>query len=208
MLVQCNECGVKLDIPDERLPLGKRVLIQCPKCQNKFPVVREGAAAPERPEIKPRDLTEVELADYEEGKSYAMLLVESQDLASVLYSSLKELGLMVHVEGSPELAVQRLKVYKFQLMVVEDGYKGFPLTQNPVMEYLNQLNMMVRRQMFVVAVGEFRTLDPMLAYSLSVELAIHRRDMARFKEAFLEVRRWKQTFYKAFLETMEELGKA
>mgnify|MGYP001130700114 CR=1 FL=1 len=214
MQVICPNCNSKLEISDERLPIGKRVAVLCPKCNFKMSIIREAqgdqALSPpikEEGKITPPSI-EWELDNYQEGFEYAMVLVQSNESVNKISPPLQELGYKIHLETSPETGVSRLKVYKFSIIVLEDGYKGFSLKQNPVMEYLNQLSMMVRRKMFVVAIGSnFKTADPMLAYSLSVELVINTNDLDSFYDLVKTTIKAKETFYRPFFEVMQEIGK-
>lgn len=212
MKVQCPQCGVRLEIPEERLPLGKKVILQCPKCSEKFPVQREPTSSeaerPDSSEASRKTALDAELPDYEEGQNYAFVMVDSEEIRNELSKELNQLGYRVHFEEDFDLAVQRLKIYKFKLLVFEEIYKGLPITNSPVMEFINQLNMMIRRDMFIVIIGDrLKTLDPMLAYSMSVETVINKKDLSRFSNIVSNAMRQKQTFYKAFIETMQELGK-
>lgn len=212
MKVQCPKCGVRLEIPEERLPLGKKVVLQCPKCAERFPVQREplptGSEGSESSEVYRKTSLDPELPGYEEGQEYAFVMVDSEELKNGLLGQISQLGYRVHFEDDFDLAVQRLKIYKFKLLVFEEVYKGVPIIDSPVMEFLNQLNMMLRRDMFIVVIGEkLKTLDPMLAYSMSVETVINKKDLPKFYNIVSNAMRQKQTFYKAFIETMQELGK-
>lgn len=212
MKVQCPGCSIRLEIPEEKLPPDKRVILQCPKCGEKFPVMREDVSgktdvtqsqAPQggRP-------SEMELADYEEGKDYALVMVANEDTKERLSKALELLGYKAHFEEDFVLGIERLKLYRFNLIILEEDYKGIPILDNPLMHYINQLNMMIRRNMFIVVIGDsLRTLDLMRAYSLSVELVINRKDLERFSQLLSTSMKQKQTFYKVFLETMQEIGK-
>jgi len=215
MQILCQNCNSKFEIPDEKLPIGKRVAILCPKCSSKISILREAQpGAPTKPPLQETQKTapqpaEWELDSYQEGFEYAMLLLESSDAINSITPSLQELGYKTHLETSPETGVARLKIYKFSIIVLEDGYKGLQLKQNPVMEYLNYLSMMIRRKMFVIAIGtNFKTADAMLAYSLSVDLVVNTADLNMFHDLVKSTMRAKETFYRAFFEVMQEVGKA
>ncbi|MFN3534509.1 MAG: zinc-ribbon domain-containing protein [Desulfatiglandales bacterium] len=211
MKIQCQGCSTKLEIPDERLPLGKRVILQCPKCGERISVIREDKTAQVEVSGETQQrvyLKGVEIPEYEEGNRYALVIVDSGELKGQLMKEITDLAYRPHFEDNLQIALEKLKAYKFDLLVLQEPVRGVSLISNPVMEYINQLNMIVRREMYLVAIGDgLKTSDPMLAYTMSVELVLNIKDLNRFSKLVSDGIKNKQSFYRAFLETMKELKK-
>ena len=63
--------------------------------------------------------------------------------------------------------------------------------------------------MFVVIVGEnFRTMDEMMAFSLSVDLVVNTKDLGRLSMVAQRALAQHERFYKVFMEIYREMGKA
>ncbi len=230
MKVECPNCSARLDIPEERLPVGKKVSVVCPKCNTKFPVFAPGpkitqepdkieerpqeVQAPEAPSLfqelpaAPPTAKEYELAMYEEGARHAMILCADGEVSGALLDAMAQMGYKAYMEEDLDLAIGRIKLYKFDLIVIEDGFRGYGIVENPLMQFINSQSMTVRRTMNIVAVSDkVRTMDPMWAYALSVELVVNTRDISNLPSYLEKVLSSKQAFYKAFLETLAEMGK-
>ena len=89
-----------------------------------------------------------------------------------------------------------------------DQFDDIDLEQSPVLQYLNNLSMSLRRVVFLVLVGqEYKTLDNMKAFALSANLVVNRKDMDKFTAILKQALSDHQRFYKVFMDTLAEVGK-
>ncbi|HDZ90002.1 MAG: zinc-ribbon domain-containing protein [Deltaproteobacteria bacterium] len=240
MEIVCHGCQTRLSIPDEKLPLGQRVSVRCPKCGKKLvldtaatgagPADTHAARAagsvdrggipdgglenqdqltqPEDPAVHGMD-DDTLLDSYEEGEKLALVMNSDQGQAEKIRGALQELGFRyVPVESTAD-AVGKMRFHHFDLVVLSDNFEGLPLEKNPVLQYLNNLSMFVRRRMFVALTGErFRTMDRMAAFALSANLVIGLKDLHRLLIILKRSMSEKEKFYKVFFDTLGEVGKA
>ena len=94
-------------------------------------------------------------------------------------------------------------------MILAEGFDGQEILGGPVMNYLNHLSMSSRRNIFLVLIGDkFKTMDEIIAYSLSANMVVNTKDLGSFaillKRGLME----HQRFYKVFLDILEQEGKS
>ena len=106
-------------------------------------------------------------------------------------------------------AIGRMRYHHFDLVILCDGFDGQSLERNPVLSYLNNLSMAIRRRMFVVLMGEgFKTMDDMIAFALSVNLVVNTKEMDKLSAILKRALSDYEKFYKVFMDTLLEVGKA
>ncbi len=102
-----------------------------------------------------------------------------------------------------------MRFHTFDLVILTDRFDGIELGQSPVLQYLNHLSMSIRRRMFVALVGDaFNTMDHMMAFAMSANLVINRRDLDKLAGILKNAVSDNEKFYKVFMDTLSELGKA
>jgi len=83
------------------------------------------------------------------------------------------------------------------------------IENNPIMKYLNHLSMSVRRRMFVTLISEeFKTMDELMAFALSVDLIINMKDIEKIAIILKHAISAHEKFYKVFTDTLAEIGYA
>ena len=90
-----------------------------------------------------------------------------------------------------------------------EGFDNQPLDHSVIVNYLNRLSMSVRRRIFLALISDsFKTMDNMMAFAMSANVVINSKDVEKLhlisKKAISENER----FYKVFLDTLVETGKA
>jgi len=103
-----------------------------------------------------------------------------------------------------EIAIGKMKLHNFDLMILSDQFDSIELLKSPVFHYLNHLSMSVRRRIFICLIGDgFETMDNMMAFSMSANLVVNWKDIdklpAILKRSILE----NGKFYKVFIETLQ-----
>jgi len=223
MEVICENCGSKLNVPDEKIPRDQRVKITCPKCKNKVTLgsggAREEHAAPPEKETEPASpkpeeeqvrAEEEETFDFfEEGTKLAMVLDNDSERLQKVSKAIEELDYRnVSIRNTRE-AISKMRLHRFDLVMVFDNFDGIELENSPILHFLNHLSMSIRRLVFVVLVSNsLKTMDLMTAFSMSANLIINVDDLDRLSSILHKAILDNERFYKVFMDTLVETGKA
>ena len=221
MEVVCDHCGAKLKIPDEKVPKDRKLALTCPKCKKKIVVdTRRESARPageERPKEAapppppPEDLRDdaADIGFYEEGVSLALVLGRDPGEADSLREAVEELGYKCVTAENTRRAVSTIRLHHFDLILLSDGFDGVEAGKSPVLQFMNHLSMSVRRRIFLALVGdEFKTMDNMAAFAMSVNLVISRDDADRCTPILKRAIADNERFYKVMKDMLLEVGRA
>ena len=209
MDVTCNACGAAFKIPDEKLPPNQVVSITCPKCKGKITV---DTRKPDK-DIVSRETDELEqnsspLELFEEGTRLALVLHGDDGQIKDISSVLEKLSYKPIVAPSIQDAMGKLRLHHFDLIILSDGFGGQGLEGSPVTHYLNHLSMSIRRKVFLALVSnKFKTMDNMIAFTLSANLVIHPTDLSKLRLILTKTIPDHEKFYKIFTDTLKETGK-
>jgi len=209
MDVTCGACGAAFKIPDEKLPPNQVVSIACPKCKGKIKVntgkSNEDIPSRQTDELEQND-TPLEL--FEEGTRLALVLHGDDGQITDISSMLEKLSYKPIVAPSVQDAMGKLRLHHFDLIILSDGFGGQNLEGSPVTHYLNHLSMSVRRKIFLALVSDkFKTMDNMMAFTLSANLVIHPTDLSKLRLILNKAIPDHDKFYKIFTDTLKETGK-
>jgi predicted Zn finger-like uncharacterized protein len=216
MDVTCKSCGSKLTIPNEKLPPNQVVNITCPKCKGKIKIdTREfneekdvkskrdaGIAAFERAE----DTTPLDLL--EEGAKLALVMDADEAQAAEISATLDALSYKAVVAPSINDAMAKLRLHHFDLVMLSDGFDGQGLSNNPISHYFNHLSISIRRKTFLVLLSNsLKTMDNIMAFSLSANLIINPEDLTKLNLILNKALSDHEKFYKVFIDSLKETGK-
>lgn len=209
MDVTCDSCGAAFKIPDEKLPSNQVVSIACPKCKGKITVdtrkpdtIRVSGETDE----SEQDSSPLEL--FEEGTRLALVLNGDDGQIKDISSVLEELSYKPIVAPSIQDAMGKLRLHHFDLIILSDGFGGQSLEGNPVTHYLNHLSMSVRRKIFLALISDkFKTMDNMMAFTLSTNLVINPTDLSKLRLILNKAIPDHEKFYKIFIDSLKETGK-
>ena len=136
-------------------------------------------------------------------------MVDAPRQASKLESAVKGMGYRCIPSPNTRDAIGKMRFHHFDLVILADGYDGQDLINNSVMHYLNRLSMSVRRNIFLVLIGDrFKTMDNMMAFALSANVVLNPKELNRFAPILRNALSEKEKFYKIYTDTLAELGKA
>src|SRR5690606_26217350 len=125
---------------------------------------------------------------------------------SSLKALLERMGYTVDDPDTADCALQRLRFTQYRLIVLNDAFGG--QAPNPVASYLANLNMSVRRDIFVVLLGErFKTADHWQAFVESVNLVCHPGDLPRLPALLKRALGEHERLYRIFNECLITAGK-
>ncbi|MFO7985431.1 MAG: zinc-ribbon domain-containing protein [Desulfatiglandaceae bacterium] len=220
MEIVCENCSARLNIPDHKIPEGQRVRIKCPKCGARLTIEpREknmlNTHVPSEAPSAPEDIGGGEPAEdmglqfYGEDEKLALILDLDTPDQDILKKVLSELGYRCLMEADAEQALKRMHLYVFDLVFLTDGFANVPVEQSPIMHYINRLSMSVRRRMFLALIStRFKTMDRMTAFAMSADLVVNKKDVANLNRILDTAISDHEKFYKVFMDTLKEIGKA
>jgi len=214
MNIICQNCQSKFKIPDEKIPAGRRTNVPCPKCKSKISIGGKNRAPASNVSYgeansgngydagdKPFDFIE------EEGLT--ALVCESNPLVlNTITQALELMEYQITKAESARDALKRMRYHNYDLFVVNENFDTENPESNGVLLYLERLNMMVRRNMFVALVSErFRTMDNMMALNKSVNLIINIKNIEDIGKILSRGITDNEFFYRVFQGTLKEVGK-
>ena len=220
MEITCEHCEVKLNIPDEKIPKGQVVRVNCPKCKRKISIdTDELDVGFEQP--KPTrdskhggsdygDYSEDEpLEFYEEGAKLALILDPVPEVSEKIEAELEQIGYHCVLAPNTRDAVGKMRFHLFDLVILSDGFDGQDLKSSPIINYLNHVSISDRRKVFLVLMGDgFKTMDNLMAFASSANAVINSKDMDKLSVILKKAVADHEKFYKVFMDTLLEVGKA
>lgn len=224
MEIVCDNCNTRLSVPDDKIPEGQRVSIKCPKCQNKVIVdlstkagadntldidELNGATEKTKEFGEAEEMEDLDLEFYGKDKKLALVLDSDPQRRQLIKEIISELGYRPLVEEDSGKAFKRIRQYPIELVFLSDGFDKAPVDQSPVMAHITSLPMSARRRMFVVLIGGgFRTMDRMGAFVMSANLLVNENDLDKLSPVLSMSITDKEGFYKIFMDTLKDIGRA
>ena len=234
MEVHCKQCNAKLSIPDEKIPKDQKIKISCPKCKNKITLTPElistsgsrshyetgkfylkfleskSGSASEKEGYTYKDYSEDDaLHFFEENTKLALVMDTGRGHSGKIKSAVEELGYKYISTADTRDAIGKMRFHHFDLIVLSDGFDGQPIERSPILNYLNNVSMSVRRRIFVALLSDkFKTMDNMMAFAMSANAVINLTDMQRLSPVLKKAISDHERFYKIFMGGLVEEGKA
>lgn len=221
MEVTCGHCGVKLRVSDEKLPANRTAVLKCTKCSGKIEIDRRqgetNGLQPEGAELETM-VREVESKAYDpaerpfdyllEGEKTALLCEQDADTNRKIAAVLKELGYRLAEATSARNALKFMRFQTYDMVVVNEMFEAAGTDSNHVLQYLAQLPIGNRRNIFVCLVGSgFKTMDNMVAFNRSVNLVVNLEDLDEIGKILSGALADHEHFYQVFWESMKKAGR-
>lgn len=217
MEIICQSCQGKLKIADDKLPAGKSANVRCPRCKSKITITTPGNDQQEA------DATFDDLFafDEDEGESYdaadkpfdfieeegkTALICESDALIREKMRPTLDI-LEYHVTEAPNSreALKKMRYHTYDLILLNEYFDTQDPDANPVLIYLERLNMEIRRNIFLTLLSSrFRTMDHMTAFQRSVNMIVNIRNVDDFDKILQRGMADYGLFYKVFKESHPE----
>lgn len=141
-------------------------------------------------------------------KETAMICEQDKDLCDYLTKALIDLNYDVVTPTTFKEALRYMRFHIFDVIVVDENFDTDVWEVNYVLNYIENLIMPVRRQIFVSLISEiYPTMDNMQAYNKSVNLIINKKEIS---EAGLILKKEisdNKDFYFIFRESIRKFGK-
>lgn len=216
--LKCPRCGNKLiiDVPPAKTEKGAFTDQEGrgpedPGHQTATPPHTASYEPPLSEDIPGLDDAEADqaLASYGEGERLALIMIPETHPSEGVTEALDQLGYNAIQAANSREAIAKMRLQHFDLVVLSERFDGTPLNGSPVLEYLNHLSMSVRRRMFVLLMSDgFRTMDHMMAFAMSANLVANWKDLGRLSSILGRALSDNERFYKVFMDTLKETGKA
>lgn len=213
MDVLCESCQARFKIADEKLPLDQTVTLKCPKCQNKIKIKPAAQARAAEPGARAESSHGYDASDrpfdyVAQGVQTALICEQDGGIRQTIRSALESLGYQTTDAASAGDALKYMRFHVFDLVVANEGFEG-GIESNPVLQYLGRLPMNVRRNMFVVLLGnDFRTGDNVLAFNKSVNLTVNVKNVGDVGKILERALKENEEFYRVFKESLKKIGRA
>ena len=213
MEVVCKHCRVKFNIPDKKIPKNQKAQVQCPKCKKKIILDTHNVESNQihsRVNYGHSEYSEDKDLDFfEEDSKLTLVMTGNREHETKIKSAVQSLGYRYIPAESTRDAIGKMRFHHFDLIILEDGFDGGDLKRSPVISHLNRFSMSIRRQIFLAVISyDFKTMDNMMAFALSANLVINPKEMDRFSAILKKAISDNEKFYKVFVDTMTQLGKA
>jgi predicted Zn finger-like uncharacterized protein len=199
MNIICQNCHSKFKIPDQKIPAGRRATVACPKCKGKISLgdkigaVARGVSFVDANSNGTYDASEKPFDFIEEEGLTALVWMEYQ---------------ITKAESARD-ALKRMRYHNYDLFVVNENFDTDNPESNGILLYLERLNMLVRRNMFIALVSDrFRTMDNMMALNKSVNLIINIKNIEDIGKILSRGITDNEFFYRVFKGTLKEVGRA
>jgi predicted Zn finger-like uncharacterized protein len=220
MEIICEHCKSRFKIPDEKLPTGKTVSLKCAKCDNNIEIDTTALA----PTNKQQDdiatvVDEMATGDYdplerpfdylEEGIETVLLCEHDLKVKQQVRPLLDAMDYHVVEAASARNALKYMRFHVYDLIIVNEKFESTEVDSNPVLQYLSQLPIVVRRKIFVVLFGKgFRTMDNMMAFNKSVNLVVNLKDLDDMEKILKGALKEHAIFYEVFMDCLKKTGRA
>ena len=148
--------------------------------------------------------------DFVDADGETALICEADESAKEKISAaLRTLGYQITEASSARDALKKMRFHVYDLVVLNENFDAQNPDANDILSYLQGLNMVVRRQMFVALVSErFRTMDNMAAFNKSVNLIVNQKNLDDAATIIKRGTADNKAFYRVFKDAMVKAGKA
>jgi hypothetical protein len=227
MDVICNQCLGKFKISDEKIPSEQVVFIPCPRCKNRLtldtrtqrPTQNDSNKAVHSTRSSDKNLIEtISSSVYdasekpfdflEPGVKTALICESDSAILSKLRFVLKQIGYHAVEPPNAAEALKKMRFHSFDLIVMNELFDGSSPDHNPILTYLNDVMMSVRRYMFVALITtRFRTMDNMAAFNKSVNVVIHLKNLDEITMILRRAIDDNLSFFSMFQESLIKTGR-
>jgi len=223
MKITCDQCQAKFQIPREKLPKTKTAKLLCPKCRNKITINLEDSNDLKEPENQNISGSQNKVPDFEEpynidesvqspfsfieetGKT-ALICETDNDIREKLISVLKLMDFHTDIAMNTRDALKKLRYHNFEILIINEMFNTKDPNSNGVMIYQQNLNMDIRRQMFIVMISyRYHTLDHLNAFNKSVNLIINPDKTENMENTLSKAITENEMFYRIFNEMSKKL---
>jgi DNA-directed RNA polymerase subunit RPC12/RpoP len=228
MNISCENCQSKFKIPDEKVPKGQMFSLTCPQCNTKVLVDTRSntrsssdtdsvSSDKSKPETK-TILDEVDADNYdasdkpfdfvEEGVKTALLCEPDAASQTKIKTGLYNMDYHITAPRLPKDALKQMRFHVFDMVVLNERFGTQNPDMNPVLKYLDRLNMSIRRNIFVTLItNRYRTMDNMAAFNKSVNLIVNLKNIDEIEKILRRGIADYEAFYRVYKRALLKTGR-
>ncbi len=223
MEIACNHCQSKFNIPDEKLPKGRKVSLQCPKCKQRIHIIpgedNVQSVMPVSnlsPVINPRQEHETpayNAADkpfgiLDKNAKTAMICVSYPHTNEIAIKILNSMQYHILNVDNVHTALKSMMYHLFDVIIIGDDFDINRQGYYHIMEYINTLEMVLRRKMVVMLISkDIHTMDNMAALHASVNQILNYKQVNLMENVLQRTILEHDQFYAIYNESLRKLGK-
>ncbi len=219
----------------QKIPKGQVFAIACPKCKNKISVEnKSGASAsskspagrpakpapskkpgkaappPEKPAAAKPDMDDDDDANpfdmLEDGAKIAILCESDAKAREKIKTALENLKYHIMESPNPRDALRQMRLRDFDVVVLNERFGTRDPDMNHVLKHLEQLPMVVRRNMFIALITtRFSSMDNMMAFNKSVNMLINMKDLNEAEKLLKRSVKDNDAFYRVYKESLQKI---
>jgi CheY-like chemotaxis protein len=145
------------------------------------------------------------------GNETALICESDPAIREKIKAILAGMGYQITEPQTAKDAIRNMRFHIYDLIVLNDGFNVDESGKSgaaAVLHYLSNLEMGIRRQIFIVLVSEsYRTMDNMAAFNKSVNLVINPKNMDDFGGIIKRSLDDNIAFYHVYKETLKKIGR-
>lgn len=135
----------------------------------------------------------------------AMICEQDPVIRDKVVGELKKMGFLTAQPATYKDALKNMRFHVFDVIFVDEDFDTGVWETNNVLRYLENLNMAIRRQSYVVLVSAtLATLDYLEAYNKSANLVINKRDIGGVEKILRQAMAEHDDFYRVFKEKIHK----
>jgi len=206
MDIICDHCQTRLNIPDHKIPHGKKSSFLCPKCKQRINI--DPASEMEEEGTIP-DISKQAFEFFGDNATTALLCPDAGDSSEAVQIVLNNLGYYTTSAQKVKTALASMKYHLFDIIVVYEDFDRQNSGALRIIDYLSKLEMILRRKVFVLLISKkFRTKDDMAAFHANTNLIININNIDDVEKILARSIKEYNQFYSVFNEAMVTAGKA
>ncbi len=135
----------------------------------------------------------------------AMICEQDPVIRDRIVSELKKMGIATVQPAGFKEALKYMRFHVFNIMFIDEDFDTGVWETNNVLRYLENLNMAIRRQSFIVLVSAtIASMDNLEAFNKSVNLVINKRDIGNVEKILRQAMAENEEFYRVFKEKIRK----
>ncbi len=206
MEISCPGCQKRFLVPDEKLPANTKVVLTCPDCKGKITIDTRGKSEESVP-LSDTD-QDVAIEFFEEGTRAGLVCVPDESVKERVIRALEELDYKTSAADDLRTFYAKVRYNHYGVMVLSEKSAEGGMENNPVLKYLERLPISIRRNIFLLLIStQYRTLDTLMAFFLSVDAIINEKDLGEMREILQKSLSQHKHFYRVFKECLRAEGR-
>ncbi|GMQ79966.1 MAG: hypothetical protein BMS9Abin03_425 [Thermodesulfobacteriota bacterium] len=229
MNISCENCRSMFKIPDGKVPKGQMFSLTCPQCNTKVMVdarsnthtlsdTQSKSLDKPKPAKEKTIIDEVDADTYdasdkpfdfvEEGVKTALLCEPNAALQTKIKTGLHNMDYHITTPQLPKDALKQMRFHVFDMVVLNERFGTQNPDMNPVLKYLDRLNMSIRRNIFVTLITDrYRTMDNMSAFNKSVNLIVNLKNIDEIEKILRRGIADHEVFYRVYKRALIKTGR-